>query len=188
MWSSHELSLQTSDVKLNFENLTTVLTQIEPCLNSRPLTYWPTPDDDGIESPTPGHFLIGQPLESLPDSSFSYHSLSLLKQWDLCQSVVCHLDGLMSTFSQIKQQMVIFLHEIFKLMISLSSKTTMLSLPNGLSLEWYEFTPERMDLSVLLQWRQAQESMRDPQHCYFLRIETHKNIFNIWTYSSMCMC
>ena len=75
----HEVSLQTSDCKLNFEELTTVLTQIESCLNSRPLTSLPTPDDDGIKALTPGHFLIGQPLESLPDSSFSYHSLSLLK-------------------------------------------------------------------------------------------------------------
>ena len=78
------------DIKLNFEELTTVLTQIESCLNSRPLTSLPTHDDDGIEALTPGHFLIGQPLECIPDSSFSYRSLSLLKRWDLCQSIVRH--------------------------------------------------------------------------------------------------
>jgi len=78
------------DIKLSFEELTTVLTQIESCLNSRPLTSLPAHDDDGIEALTPGHFLIGQPLESIPDSSFSYRSLSLLKRWDLCQSVVRH--------------------------------------------------------------------------------------------------
>ena len=76
------------DTKLTFEELTTVLAQIEACLNSRPLTS--LPDDDGIEALTPGHFLIGQPMESIPDPSFSYRSLNLLKRWDLCQSLVRH--------------------------------------------------------------------------------------------------
>ena len=47
------------DVKLNYEELTTVLTQIESCLNSRPITSSPVNDDDGMEALTPGHFLIG---------------------------------------------------------------------------------------------------------------------------------
>ena len=45
------------DVWLNLEELTTALAQIEPCLNSRPLTVLPQPKD-GIEALTPGHFLI----------------------------------------------------------------------------------------------------------------------------------
>ena len=47
-------------VWLTFEELTTVLTQIETCLNSRPLTLLPHPED-GIEALTPGHFLVGAP-------------------------------------------------------------------------------------------------------------------------------
>ena len=68
------------NTKLNFEELTTVLTQIESCLNSRPLAPLPHVED-GIEALTPGHFLIGRPLESIPDPSVSYHTLSLLKRW-----------------------------------------------------------------------------------------------------------
>ena len=78
------------DVKLSFEELTTILTQIEACLNSRPLVYFNSPDDDGIEILTPGHFLIGQSMCSLPDPAFTYRSVSLLKRWDLCQNLTRH--------------------------------------------------------------------------------------------------
>ena len=77
-------------MKLSFEEFTTVLAQIEACLNSRPLVYTNSPDDDGIEILTPSHFLIGQSMTLLPDSAVSYRSCSLLKRWDLCQSLVRH--------------------------------------------------------------------------------------------------
>ena len=65
------------DVKLTFEELTTVLAQIEACLNSRPLVSINSPDEDGIEVLTPGDFLIGRPLCALPDHSFSFRPVSL---------------------------------------------------------------------------------------------------------------
>ncbi len=75
--------------KLTFEEATTVLTQVEACMNSRPLVPLPF-DDDGVEVLTPGHFLIGRALSSIPDGSFSYRSLSLLKRWHLVQALVRH--------------------------------------------------------------------------------------------------
>ena len=92
LWEAAVKSVKThlhrimGEVKLTFEELTTVLTQIEACLNSRPLV----PDEDGIEALTPGHFLIGQPLCALPDPSSSHRSISLLKRWDLCQNLIRH--------------------------------------------------------------------------------------------------
>ena len=95
LWEAAVKSFKThlrrivASVKLTFEEMTTVLTQIEACLNSRPLTPL-TSNSDGIEALTPGHFLIGRPLMALPDSAFSYRQVSLLKRWDLCQNIVRH--------------------------------------------------------------------------------------------------
>ena len=85
------LSHVTANVKLNFEELSSTLSQIEACLNSRPLVA-SAEDVDGIQALTPGHFLIGRPLEAIPD--FSYISqaqpTSVLKRWHLCQALVRH--------------------------------------------------------------------------------------------------
>ena len=94
LWESAVRSMKThlrrivGDVKLTFEELSTVLAQIESCLNSRPLI--PDPNEDGIEPLTPGHFLIGRPLKSLPDPPSSYQSMSLLQRWNLCQTLTRH--------------------------------------------------------------------------------------------------
>lgn len=54
-----------------FEDLCTLLVQVESCMNSRPLT--PMSDDPSdLEPLTPGHFLIGAPLEQLPDHDYIY--------------------------------------------------------------------------------------------------------------------
>ena len=83
------LNQVVGNTKLTFEELTTVLTQIESCLNSRLLAPLPHVED-GIETLTPGHFLIARPVESMPDSPVSYRRVSLLKHWYLCQSIVHH--------------------------------------------------------------------------------------------------
>ena len=51
------------NAKLNYEELVTVLTEIECTLNRRPLTYQ---YDDLVEALTPSHLLYGRPLSSLP--------------------------------------------------------------------------------------------------------------------------
>ena len=77
------------EVKVNFEELTTVIAQVEACLNSRPLTPLPQAPDD-LEVLTPGHFLVGRPLEALPDHPSSNQNMPTLRRWHLCQAIVRH--------------------------------------------------------------------------------------------------
>lgn len=59
----------------NFEQLSTTLIQIEAILNLRPLT--PQYSDPVDCTPlTPGHFLVGRPLTSLPQPNFEEHSIN----------------------------------------------------------------------------------------------------------------
>ncbi|XP_011864758.1 PREDICTED: uncharacterized protein LOC105560332 [Vollenhovia emeryi] len=74
---------------LTFEELTTLLTQIEAILNSRPLE--PLSDDaDDISALTPGHFLVGSPLTAIPEPSLTDLAISRLSRWQLIQQRAQH--------------------------------------------------------------------------------------------------
>lgn len=63
---------------LTYEELATLVAEIESCLNSRPLIPLHDNPEDVL---TPGHFLIGAPLNSMPSSSS--HTLPLSQRWQL---------------------------------------------------------------------------------------------------------
>lgn len=71
---------------LTFEEMTTVLSQIEACLNSRPISCI---DDQGDRLPlTPGHFLVGEPLIVAPDHQYDHSPVSSLRRWQYCQRML----------------------------------------------------------------------------------------------------
>lgn len=71
---------------LAFDDMETLLTQIECCLNSRPLV--PVSDDPAdLEPLTPGHFLVGSALKAVPDADSTEIPSNRLRQWQLCQKL-----------------------------------------------------------------------------------------------------
>ncbi|XP_069965825.1 uncharacterized protein [Bactrocera oleae] len=66
--------------KFTFEELSTLLTRIESCLNSRPLSPL-SEDPRNIEPLTPGHFLIGTPLLTPAEPNLEDTQLSIAHRW-----------------------------------------------------------------------------------------------------------
>ena len=69
---------------LSFEEMSTVLTQIESVLNSRPL--FPLSSDPCDLNPlTPSHFLIGRPAASIPDEDLVSQAENSVKTYEKLQ-------------------------------------------------------------------------------------------------------
>jgi len=74
---------------LTYEELYTLLVQIEACLNSRPLC--PLSDDGtDLAALTPAHFLIGVPLTSLPEIDVSDQPVNRLTRHQLLTQMRQH--------------------------------------------------------------------------------------------------
>ncbi|XP_076549215.1 uncharacterized protein LOC143306721 [Osmia lignaria lignaria] len=80
----YHLRRTVSDTLLTYEEYTTLLTQIEATLNSRPLGPL-TDDPDDLSVLTPAHFLIGRPISTLPEPSADHAQLSPRAWWHLIQ-------------------------------------------------------------------------------------------------------
>ncbi|XP_011699619.1 PREDICTED: uncharacterized protein LOC105456927 [Wasmannia auropunctata] len=70
-----------------FEELATALVQIEACLNSRPLSPLSS-DPSDLQPLTPGHFLVGGPLTSLPETDLTDVKINRLNRWEMIQRCV----------------------------------------------------------------------------------------------------
>ncbi|XP_028169882.1 uncharacterized protein LOC114359617 [Ostrinia furnacalis] len=84
--TKHHLRRVIGNSTLTFEEMATVLAQIEACLNSRPLSY--VEDQEGFVALSPGHFLVGEPLILIPEINFEKSNISCLKRWQLTQRML----------------------------------------------------------------------------------------------------
>lgn len=70
-----------------FEELSTILIQIEACLNSRPLCAL-SGNSDNFDVLTPAHFLIGEPLITIQEADLNSVPLNRLDRWQMCTKIV----------------------------------------------------------------------------------------------------
>ncbi|XP_063982730.1 uncharacterized protein LOC135165396 [Diachasmimorpha longicaudata] len=80
----YHLARTVRDTALTFEELSTLLSQIEAVLNSRPLQPL-SEDPDDVSCLTPGHFLIGEAPIALPEPSLEHLNVGRLSRWQLIQ-------------------------------------------------------------------------------------------------------
>ncbi|XP_072934854.1 uncharacterized protein [Epargyreus clarus] len=85
--AKRHLTRVNKDTKLTYEEMATLLAQIEACLNSRPLCQVDNTTEDIL---TPGHFLVGEPLVSVPDLNYEGKNINLLTRWHLIQKLTQH--------------------------------------------------------------------------------------------------
>ncbi|XP_011883579.1 PREDICTED: uncharacterized protein LOC105570748 [Vollenhovia emeryi] len=71
---------------LTFEELTTVVVQVEAILNSRPLTPMST-DPADFNALTPGHFIIGRPLVSILEPDLADVKVNRLKRYQVLEQI-----------------------------------------------------------------------------------------------------
>ena len=76
--------------RLTFEELQTVACKIESYLNSRPLLATTSHDPDGLITLTSGHFLTFKEPISYPHDPRLPKEPTLLRSWEMCQSICQH--------------------------------------------------------------------------------------------------
>lgn len=93
LWEAAVKTAKTSLLKsigcrhLSYEDMVTVLYQIEANMNTRPLT--PLSDDPNeLDVLTPGHFLAGCPLLSLPDPDYKSIPANRLDHYQQLQQII----------------------------------------------------------------------------------------------------
>ncbi|XP_061397327.1 uncharacterized protein LOC133333008 [Musca vetustissima] len=77
------------NARLTFEELSTALVEIEAILNSRPIGSLST-DPNDLEALTPGHLLIGCPLQSVPEKTNFDSEISHLQHWQRISAIKSH--------------------------------------------------------------------------------------------------
>lgn len=85
----YHLKRALGDALLTYEEFNTLLTEVEACVNSRPLIALSTQPGEG-DTLTPGHFLVGEPLRALPEPDAVDFQGTLTRRWQLISAMRQH--------------------------------------------------------------------------------------------------
>ncbi|KAL6417917.1 hypothetical protein ACFW04_011576 [Cataglyphis niger] len=85
----HHLRRVLGESTLTYEEMSTLLAQIEACMNSRPLQAL-SDDPDDLAALTPGHFLVGTALNALPEPCLVDAPIGRHSRWQLLQKMRDH--------------------------------------------------------------------------------------------------
>lgn len=88
--AKHHLRRVIGELVLTLPEFITLVTRVEAILNSRPLTQLSS-DPRDLSVLTPGHFLIGEPMVSLPEENWNDTHLSRLRHYQLSQALLQRL-------------------------------------------------------------------------------------------------
>jgi len=77
------------DAALNYDEMSTILAEIEAILNSRPISQLSN-DPNDIRPLTPGHFLIGDALNSYSHPDLSSVRINRLSRWQRVEQLRQH--------------------------------------------------------------------------------------------------
>ncbi|XP_029670169.1 uncharacterized protein LOC115239664 [Formica exsecta] len=81
----HHLRRVLGDATLTYQEMSTLLAQVEACLNLRPLQALDDPKD--LSALTPGHFLVGSALTAIPEPSMLDKPMKELARWRFLQKM-----------------------------------------------------------------------------------------------------
>ncbi|CAK1582167.1 unnamed protein product [Parnassius mnemosyne] len=99
----HHLKRIIGQSTLTFEEMSTLLSQIEACLNSRPLSRY-NDHNETVEALTPGHFLLSEPILTAPDYNFDSSNITYLKRWQQVQLLETLVPGIIISLPEINGQ------------------------------------------------------------------------------------
>jgi len=85
----HHLRRVIGETTLTYEERATFLTQVEACLNSRPMQAL-SDDPTDLNALTPEHFLIGEPLCCVPEPRYDAIPDNQLIRWELIKKMRDH--------------------------------------------------------------------------------------------------